>query len=335
MPVKPDGGEVDVSATFRVRRCHPRVAIGLLGLALAALLAVPGAARATTPPTEPPTDADASCDTVPTSYPGNGVPVPDGASCAVVTTPAGIPVAEVWAWGDEGGLHWYNYLAEGYTPGTGYPLTMCASEDDSADGLEYECTTDSHFLLFTMSNLFVTWPSSIETDFHYCESVDVVGPDGTPVTGHACGTLSELSDVDDGAPAPPTTPPTSSPPPASSPPPEVPTTEPAGGGSEEPADPDDPASQPVEPPGATVPTTTAPTAPVPSRPDVGNSDGISEDAFAPGAVATPVGSQTVAQVEGAAFPVALVFVLAAALGMGGVGVLAGPSAIAALRRRTR
>jgi hypothetical protein len=46
-----------------------------------------------------------------------------------------------------------------------------------------------------------------------------------------------------------------------------------------------------------------------------------------------VDSQSVAFVGGAAFPVVVVFVLAGALALGGIGVLAGPSALAAIRRR--
>ena len=51
-------------------------------------------------------------------------------------------------------------------------------------------------------------------------------------------------------------------------------------------------------------------------------------------MATPVDSESVALVGGAAFPVALVVALAAALALGGVAVLAGPSAVTAFRRRT-
>jgi len=298
-----------------------------------------GIALATTPP-EPPADADASCDTSPTSYPGNGVPVPGGASCVVVTTPAGVPVAEVWAWGDDAGLHWYNYVAEGYRPGGGSALTMCATEDEAAGGSAYICTTDSYFLLFTVSDLFVTWPAIVDADLYFCESVAVVGLDDLVTTAHACGTLRGVSQGESiPVPPPTTTPPPAdpSPPPTSSTPTPPTTTAPVDPPAEEPAPTTEPTtSEPVTPPSAPVPTSTPPAAPAPSVPVDATPDRPVADVAAPEAepMATPVDSESVALVGGAEFPVALVVALAAALALGGVAVLAGPSAVTALRRRT-
>jgi hypothetical protein len=320
-----------MSTTASVRR-RARLGAGVTAAAMLALIALPGVALATIPPTEAPPDADAQCETVPTSYPGNGIPVPDGASCAVVTTAAGAPAAEVWAWGDAGGLHWYNYLAEGFTGASGSLLTMCATQDESADGVVYECTTDSYYLLFTMSSLFVTWPSAIEPDHYFCESVDVVGPDYLPVTAYACGAVSAISDDGDAAPEPPVTttpPPVSTPPPATQPP-VAPTTDPPDQTTNEPVDPAEPSTEPPASVDVPRPTTTAPTPSAWTGP--GAPHGLPE-AEGPGPAATPVDSQSVALVGGAAFPVALVFMLAGALALGGIGVLAGPSALAAFRRK--
>lgn len=308
----------------------------IAGSTLAAVLLMPGVALGSTPPPEPPADADASCDTAPTSYPANGGPVPAGASCAVVTTPTDVPVAEVWVWSDDTGLHWYNYLAVGYTDGAP-GLTMCATEDSTAAGLEYECSTDSYFLLFTMPNRFVTWPFGLGGDLHYCESVDVVGPDAVPVVAHACGVLSASTDGESEPPPPPSSAPTQPPPTSEpSPPAEQPTSSATASAPE--------ASDPAE-------ESTAPTGGSPGMPDTppeeigaaepapsgGTAPGNSADAVlldpAPGA--TPVESQSVALVAGAAFPVALMLAIAAALGLGGVAVLAGPGAFAAVRQRRR
>ena len=327
-----------------VRR-HRRLASAAAATGVLALLTVlpavgmSGIALATTPP-QPPADADASCDTSPTSYPGNGVPVPGGASCVVVTTPAGVPVAEVWAWGDDAGLHWYNYVAEGYRPGGGSALTMCATEDEAAGGSAYICTTDSYFLLFTVSDLFVTWPAIVDADLYFCESVAVVGLDDLVTTAHACGTLRGVSQGESiPVPPPTTTPPPAdpSPPPTSSTPTPPTTTAPVDPPAEEPAPTTEPTtSEPVTPPSAPVPTSTPPAAPAPSVPVDATPDRPVADVAAPEAepMATPVDSESVALVGGAEFPVALVVALAAALALGGVAVLAGPSAVTALRRRT-
>ncbi|MEJ7727090.1 MAG: hypothetical protein WKH47_08750 [Actinomycetes bacterium] len=333
-----------ISGVRRHRR--RRLAAAAAGTAIFALLTVlpavgmSGIALATTPP-EPPADADASCDTSPTSYPGNGVPVPGGASCVVVTTPAGVPVAEVWAWGDDAGLHWYNYVAEDYRPGGGSALTMCATEDEAADGFAYDCSTDSYSLLFTVADLFVTWPAIVDADLYFCESVDVVGLDDLVTTAHACGTLSGVS-RGESVPGPPpsTTPPPADPsaPPTSSPPTPPPTTAPVDPPAEEPVPTTEPTrSEPAAPPSAPIPTSStpptaaAPSAPVDATPGRPVADETPPDA-AP--MATPVDSESVALVGGAAFPVALVVALAAALALGGVAVLAGPSAVTAFRRRT-
>ena len=287
-----------------VRR-HRRLASAAAATGVLALLTVlpavgmSGIALATTPP-QPPADADASCDTSPTSYPGNGVPVPGGASCVVVTTPAGVPVAEVWAWGDDAGLHWYNYVAEDYRPGGGSALTMCATEDEAAGGSAYICTTDSYFLLFTVSDLFVTWPAIVDADLYFCESVAVVGLDDLVTTAHACGTLRGVS-RGESIPVPP---PTTTPPPA------------------------DPSPPPTS---STPPAAPAPSVPVDATPDRPVADVAAPEAEP---MATPVDSESVALVGGAEFPVALVVALAAALALGGVAVLAGPSAVTAFRRRT-
>lgn len=328
-----------------VRRPRRRLAAAAGIVALLTVLSsggMSGIALATTPP-EPPADADASCDTSPTSYPGNGVPVPGGASCVVVTTPAGVPVAELWAWADDAGLHWYNYVAEDYRPGGGSALTMCATEDEAAGGFDYVCSTDSYFLLFTVSDLFVTWPAIVDADLFFCESVDVVGLDDLVATAHACGTLSG-GVAGESVPAPPpttTTPPPAdpSPPPTSSPPTPPPTTALVDPPAEEPAPTTEPTrSEPAAPPSAPIPTSsTPPTAAAPSAPVDATTPGRPvADEMPPDAapMATPVDSESVALVGGAAFPVALVVALAAALALGGVAVLAGPSAVTAFRRRT-
>lgn len=314
-------------------RQRTRVAAALFGSSVLLLLVLPGVSLASTNPPGAPPDADGRCDTRPTSYPGNGIPVPDDASCSVVLTRAGTATAEVWSWADADGLNWYNYLVEGYAPGGGSLLTMCATDDEAAEDLVYECTTDSYYLLFTMANLFVTWPSAIEPDHYYCESVDVIAPDGVLVTSYACGTINGTSDDDSAlGPPPPTSPPPTSPPPTSQPP-AVPTTEPIEPVDDDPIGPDEP-SQPGGSVGGPAPTTPAVTAVVTSGPDAQNPRGLPEDAFDPVPTATPVESQWVARVGGAAFPVSAVFVVAGALALGGVGVLAGPGAIAAVRRRT-
>ncbi len=297
------------------------------------LIALPGVALATSPPPEAPPDADARCDTVPTSYPSNGIPVPDVASCAVVTTAADVPAAEVWSWGDDSGLHWYNYIAEGFTGAGGSLLTMCATDNDAAEGSVYQCTTDSYYLLFTVSNLFVTWPSTIEPDHYFCESVEVVDSDFVPTTAYACGLVSAITDDGDAAtPQPPATttpPPTSALPPTTQPP-LPPTTAPPDQTTDEPVESTEPTSAPQSSSDAPALTTTAPTIAAWTGPDVPH--GLSESG-GPGPVATPVDSQFVALVGGAAFPVALVFSLAGALALGGIGVLAGPNALAAIRSR--
>ena len=301
---------------------------GLLALAAAALLTLPGVALAVTPPPGSP-DSDGDCDTVPTSYPSNGEPVPLSAACELVITPVGTTVAEVWSWGDGTGLHWYNYLSEGYTAESGDALTMCATRDDSAAGVEYVCTTDSYYLLFTMSNLFVTWPSDADADLYYCESVEVVGFDGAPATGHACGTLYSDSE---GAPGPPTsTPPPADPTqPVTSAPTQPPTT-PADPESDEPEETDEPTAAPTTAPQAT---TSAPAVAETTGPSLDNPRELPENAIDPAPAQTPVDSESVAMVEGGAFPVGFVVAVAGALAIGGIAVLAGPGAIAARRRRT-
>jgi hypothetical protein len=249
-----------------------------------------------------------------------------------VTTEAGVPVAEVWAWGDDVGLHWYNYVAQDYTPGSGSVLTMCATDNDEFSDLEYECSTDSHDLLFTAANMFVAWPSSIDVDHHFCESVDVVGLDGVPMRSHACGTMPNLADGDS-APGPPaqTTPPPSSPPPPTNPPPEPSTAGPTGPVDEpDILDPSD--SEPGVAPNDPRPPSNQPTSASSSGPGRADPNQLPGDGSH--AVATPVDSQSVALVGGGSFPLALVVVLAGMLALAGVGVLAGPSALSALRRRT-
>ena len=325
-----------MSTAIRLRPARLHRAAGALAAAAAALVVLaPGIALAIEPPIDAPPDADGRCDTMPTSYPGNGIPVPADASCSVVTTPTGIPVAEVWAWGDDTGMHWYNYVAEGYVPGDGYALTMCATDDPDAEDVVYVCTTDSYYLLFTMANVFVTWPSDVGEDEYYCESVDVIGPGGVADTAHACGTLSYHAGGELAPPpttAPPTTPADPPPPPATTPPPPPPATSPDEPIADDSADPAE-SSPPASTPGAVVPTAGPPATTTPAGPD-GLDPRLPEDALGPGPVATPVDSQSVALVEGSSFPVALVYGVAAALALGGIAVLAGPGVIATIRRRT-
>jgi hypothetical protein len=66
---------------------------------------------------------------------------------------------------------------------------------------------------------------------------------------------------------------------------------------------------------------------------VNNPRDLPENAIDPAPDPTPVDSESVAMVDGGAFPVALVFGIAFALALGGVGVLAGPGLIVAFRRR--
>lgn len=341
----PGGEAIDVHRTSRVRRRRPRLATVALAAGVTALLtalpllALPAVASATAPPPPPPADADARCDTSPTSYPGNGVPVPGGASCVVVTTADAVPVAEVWAWSDETGLHWYNYVAEGYTPSSGSALTMCATEDEAADETTYVCSTDSYLLLFTIADLFVTWPAEVETDLYFCESVDIVGVDGLALAAHACGTLSGVMQDEGAQVPPPTTPPATTEPtptPTPSPPAEAPTiaaTDPPADAPDRTTEPT--SSDPAATPNASPPPAAAPSPPGPPAPVDGDPTRLADDSALDSApVATPVDTASVALVGGAAFPVALVLALAVALAAGGVAVLAGPSALAAFRRRT-
>jgi hypothetical protein len=92
------------------------------------------------------------------------------------------------------------------------------------------------------------------------------------------------------------------------------------------------ASQPVAPPGEPRPPTDLPTTVASSGSDRADPNQLPGDG--PRAVATPVDFQSVGLVGGGAFPVAVVLVLAGLLALGGVAVLAGPSALAARRRRT-
>lgn len=287
-------------------------------------------------------ESDGSCETVPETYPGNGEPVPLDAMCAVVATDTGVPVAEVWAWRDGAGLHWYNYVLAGHEAVGSDALTMCASTDPGDAGLVYSCTTESGTLLFTSGSLFVTWPTEGAGALHFCEAVDVVDQAGAWSLGRACGTIAAS-----GFGATPT-------------PTQTPTDEPA----DPPVD-ETPASTPVpsEPPATTTAVAPPPTtdegeaevAPPPPADDTSGTPASSATTVAPTSVETPeaapsddtdlpdqgaddtvalpVGSEVVATVGDSPFPVLLVVLVALALGVGGVGVLAGPGVRQAQRRR--
>lgn len=324
-------------------------ALAAVALVLTAPPAHAGGAASPTGPSD-----DGSCETRPTGYPADGEPVPDSADCALIVGADAAVIGEVWSWGDVDSIQWYNYPVFTLPPAEGGTVIMCGSTDPGAAGVEYLCTAESTYLLFTVSGIFVGWPAALSDPLHFCEQV-TFGTGSTAVVGSACSSVqSEILEDDPilggTGPTQTQTAPTSSPSePPSSPPPTgeatsptvepsqttVPGDEPAGGldepaGGETSADGSTPTGSQSPVPTTTIatapsldpePGATGPTGP-PARPDLTGP-----------AVATPVAGSSVAVVGGSRFPMGFVLVLALALALGGYVTLAAPGLAAARRRR--
>lgn len=312
---------------------------GQLATAPAALAGEP----APTPSVDPiPVDADGSCDTRPATYPADGVPVPADAGCALLVGAGSAVVGEVWSWRDLDSFHWYSYPAATVGDGSAGSVLMCGSTDPARAGVVYDCSADSPYLMFTVSNVFVEWPAPPSDPLHYCQSVSFDGG-SAPMTGTACASVQTMTSD---APVPTTTSTTEAGPTATTPPPAPkpgPSAEPT-----QPAVPPTPANTPVptDATGGTPATpgqSTAPTASAPSPPDVPEATSIEAApdptgpvgaaATAPAADSTPLESVSVAVVGGARFPLGFVIALAVALAVGGIAMLSAPSLAAARRRR--
>lgn len=288
-------------------------------------------------------DTDGSCDTPPASYPGDGDPVPVDAGCTLVLGPDGAVVGEAWSWRDELSVHWYSYSASTSGELATGSVVMCGSTDPARAGVVYDCSPESPYLLFTVSNTFVELPASPTGPLHYCESVTFTGALG-PVTGTACASVvarasSEAAattpppvEPDASAPTSPVAPPTTdsvdpAPPPS---PTSAPTSTPVPTATADPppspVDTDLPAeteSVPADPP------STTPSAPVDATP----TGDVSTSLDLPTIDSTPLDSVSVAVVGGARFPLGFVIALAIGLALGGIVMLAAPGAAAARRHR--
>lgn len=313
-----------------------------VALVLAALL-VPAAqaAAAGTVPTVP-SDSDGSCDTAPASYPADGEPVPDEASCTLVIGPDDAVVGEVWSWRDAASVHWYSYPAASTAELTEGSVLMCASTDPATAGVVYMCSADSAYLLFAVSSVFVEWPAPPTGPLHYCQAVRFEGG-ASDVTGTACASValadtgtptptpSPLDNLATVAPTPSPTPePTASEPPLPAPTTASPTSAPAH------STPAGPASPSAEPVATTPPLTSTSVLPTPA-PDTGAVAVPTLPAAgaepAAAAVSTPLESASVAVVGGARFPLGFVIALAVALAVGGIVMLSGPGFAARRHRR--
>lgn len=325
--------------------------LGPASVALTLVAAAPAAHAGDAPPPANPTD-DGSCDTRPTGYPADGDPVPDDAGCTLILAADTAVIGEVWSWGDAESVHWYNYAVSTLPPTVDGAVSMCGSTDSGAEGVEYTCSAESTYLLFTVSGVFVEWPTTLSDALHFCEQVSF-GSGSTVVVGRACSSVANDSvDNDPLGGVPPTQTPTPSPPGPSEPPTEPslpeespPTTAPSDGAvpSDDPADgTEDPGEEEVDG-GAAVPIgsdAAAPTDASPPVPPAGTAPDTSPATGAPlppdGAgppAATPVQGTSVALVGGSRFPMGFVLVLALALAFGGYVTLAAPGLVAARRQR--
>lgn len=339
------------------RARHGWAARRLLAAALApaalavAMAAAPAALAGESEPPAGPID-DGSCETRPTSYPADGEPVPEDAGCTLILAADLAVIGEVWSWADADSIQWYNYASSSLPPPVSGEVIMCGSTDEEAAGVVYTCTAESTYLLFTVSGVFVEWPTAPPDALHFCERV-AFGTGPSAVVGGACSSvlydpvgndpLGGVPPTQTASPSPsnPSEPPTQPPPPEDSPPPTtapsdgaVPGNDPAGGTSEPTQEqtsgggvapsesgPADPAGgSPSAQPGATSPDDREATA-LPLPPDESGRP-----------AATPVQGTSIATVGGSRFPMGFVLVLAVALGLAGYVTLAGPGLVAARRQ---
>lgn len=317
---------------------------------LALLAAAPPAQAGGSVPPAAPTD-DGSCETRPTSYPADGEPVPEGAGCTQIGGADGAVIGEVWSWLDADSVQWYNYAVSSLPPAIDGTVVMCGSTDPGAAGLDYICTAESTYLLFTVAGVFVEWPTTPPDALHFCEQVSF-GTGSGAVVGDACSSVErDLVDHDPLGGAPPTQTPTAptAPPsesPTAPPPPESPPVTSVPSDGAEPSDEfEDAAGEPTV--GATGSAAVSPTEPGPQLavevlPSIDPS-GTTVTGPAPTGplldpgpeeppAATPVQGASVALVGGSRFPMGLVLGLAVALALGGYVMLAAPGLMAARRR---
>jgi len=271
--------------------------------------------------------------------------VPLEATCVELSVD-GKSVGEAWTWGDVDGVRLYNYAAVGI-PATEGRVMMCGTTDSSAADVEYTCTPESSYLLFTVAGAFVEWTEAPAAELYFCERVSF-GTGVDAVIAGACSTVPHPGSEDSGADGAGTTDvtdvPTAAPTEgssASAAPDPVPSASAAAKESPPPSDvPSDPAadgseSTPTPGPGSSAGAMDGST--------TANSAGGAATAAPPTrtvrpadsdlAAATPVDSESVALVGGARFPMGPVLVLAVVLALGGYVTLAAPGFVQARRRR--